>query len=137
MLTTYSIWRAEDCTLHLSEGHGFPRDHDGMHIVGVTSKQYLFVSSSLEEAQIVLSKAIAVWGQGEVAPDTVFRRDLEEARIRDMDYSSYLPFKNKEVRDVVKRAYARAIADGTLMGFTDEDWEDANNLADTLLRSRE
>ena len=132
---TYSIWRRVYGTLHLSTGAGFPRDEDGNYLRGIVSQQYIFTASSTEEAATVLDKAIAVWRHGGAAPDIAFRKDLEEARTRGLDYSAYLPFKNKADRDLIKKAYAQSIAEGTRLGFTDEDWDEANGMADTLLRS--
>ncbi len=134
-MDTYSIWRRVDGTLHLCSGAGFPRDGGGNYLNGIASQQYIFTASSPEEAAIVLDKAIAVWRHGGAAPDIAFQKDLEEARTRGLDYSTYLPFRNKADRDLIKKAYAQAIADGTQLGFTDDDWDEANNMADTLLRS--
>ena len=46
-----------------------------------------------------------------------------------------VPMPLEEQKEQVKKSYAEAIVAGNKLGFTDDDWNEANELVDKLMRA--
>lgn len=136
--------------LHLKYSAGITEDGNCLllqgwdHLYGkgqiVKHLELKFLASSPEEASVVSevyrqAREIKDDGLSLIAVMEI-RSDINEANNRHLDYSEYLTIKQQEIKERIQWAYAHAIAEGTSLGFTDEDWDVANGYADDLLMGR-